>query len=116
MSRSVIIGLLMLAVTVGQTVAVSADNPSKDLAARVEATPVQTLTMSDEQLLKGDAYGRPTTIAGVLRIARGSGRLPTVILVHGSGGFNANVDLWDQQFGPLGIYPPLQWTLLPVEE
>ena len=103
MSRSVIIGLLMLAVTVGQTVAVSADNPSKDLAARVEATPVQTLTMSDEQLLKGDAYGRPTTIAGVLRIARGSGRLPTVILVHGSGGFNANVDLWDQQFGPLGI-------------
>ena len=103
MSRSVIVGLLMLAVAVGQTVAVSADNPSKDLAARVEVIPVQTLTVTDEQFLKGDAYGRPTTIAGVLRIAQGSGRLPAVILVHGSGGFNANVDLWDQQFGPLGI-------------
>jgi dienelactone hydrolase len=103
MSRSVTIGLLMLTVAVAQTVAVSADNTSKDLAARVEAIPVQTLTVTDEQFLKGDTYGRPTTIAGVLRIAQGSGRLPAVILVHGSGGFNANVDLWDQQFGPLGI-------------
>jgi dienelactone hydrolase len=103
MSRFVIIGLLMLAVAVGQTVAVSVDNTSKDLAARVEAIPVQTLTITDGQFLKGDAYGRPTTIAVVLRIAQGSGRLPAVILVHGSGGFNANVDLWDQQFGPLGI-------------
>ena len=57
----------MLAVAVGQTVAVSADNTSKDLAARVEAIPVQTLTVTDEQFLKGDAYGRPTTIAGVLQ-------------------------------------------------
>jgi hypothetical protein len=84
-------------------VAVSADNTLKELAARVEAIPVQTLTVTDEQFLKGDAPGRPTTIAGVLRIAQGSGRLPAAILVHGSGGFNANVDWWDQQFGPLGI-------------
>ena len=98
MNRPVIIGLLMLAVAVGQTVAVSADNTSKELAARVEAIPVQTMTVTDEQFLKGDAHGRPTTIAGVLRIAQGSGRLPAVILVHGSGGFNANVDLWDRQF------------------
>ena len=88
---------------VGQTVAVAADNTSKDMTARIEAIPVQTLTITDEQFLKGDAYGRPTTIAGVLRIAQGSGRLPAVVLVPGSGGFNANVDLWDQQFGPLGI-------------
>jgi hypothetical protein len=115
MNRPVIIGLLMLAVAVGQTVAVSADNTSKELAARVEAIPVQTLTVTDEQFLKGDAHGRPTTIAGVLRIAQGSGRLPAVILVHGSGGFNANVDLWDQQFGHW-VYPPLRWILLRVEE
>ena len=103
MSRSVTIGLLMLGVAFEQTVAVSAENASKELAARIEAIPVQTVTITDEQFLKGDTYGRPTTIAGVLRIAQGSGRLPAVILVHGSGGFNANVDLWDQQFGPLGI-------------
>ena len=70
MSRSMIIGLLMLTVAFEQTVRVSADNTSKELAARVEAIPVQTLTVTDEQFLKGDAYGRPTTIAGVLRIAR----------------------------------------------
>jgi hypothetical protein len=100
MSRCVTIGLLMLAVAFGQTLAVSANHTSKDLAARIEAIPVQTLTITDEQFLKGDEYGRPTSIAGVLRIAQGSGRLPAVILVHGSGGFNANIDLWDQQLGP----------------
>ena len=54
---------------------------SKDIAGRIEAIPIQTLTISDEQFLKGDAYGKPTTIAGVLRVAQGSGRLPLVILV-----------------------------------
>jgi fermentation-respiration switch protein FrsA (DUF1100 family) len=34
----------------------------KDIAARIEAIPIQTLTISDEQFLKGDAYGKPTTI------------------------------------------------------
>ena len=83
--------------------AAAADALPKDIAARVEAVPIQTLTISDEQFLKGDAYGRPTTIAGVLRIAQGSGRLPLVILVAGSGGFNANADLWDRQFETMGI-------------
>src|SRR5215472_12514254 len=83
--------------------AIGADVLSKDIAARIEAIPIQTLTISDEQFLKGDAYGKPTTIAGVLRIAQGSGRLPLVILVAGSGGFNANADLWDRQFETMGI-------------
>jgi dienelactone hydrolase len=76
---------------------------SKDIAARVEAIPIQTLTISDEQFLKGDAYGRPTTIAGVLRVAQGTGRLPVIILVPGSGGLNANTDVWDRQFLSMGI-------------
>ena len=81
----------------------AADTLPKDIAARVEAIPIQTLTISDEQFLKGDAYGRPTTIAGVLRIAQGSGRLPLVVLVAGSGGFNANADVWDRQFETMGV-------------
>ena len=47
----------------------AAQSLSKDIAARIEAIPIQTLTISDEQFLKGDAYGKPTTIAGVLRVA-----------------------------------------------
>ena len=74
--------LMALALAVAQPV-VAADAVSRDIAARVEAIPIQTLTISDEQFLKGDAYGRPTTIAGILRIAQGSGRLPLVILVPG---------------------------------
>jgi dienelactone hydrolase len=102
MKQFVIILLMGLVVAVTQP-ALAAD-VSKDIAARVEAIPIQTLTISDEQFLKGDAYGRPTTIAGVLRIAQGSGRLPLVILVPGSGGFNAAyADVWDRQFETMGI-------------
>jgi dienelactone hydrolase len=76
---------------------------SKDIAARIEAIPIQTLTISDEQFLKGDAYGKPTTIAGVLRVAQGSGRLPLVVFVAGSSGFGPVVDVWDRQFEEMGI-------------
>ena len=83
--------------------AAAADSLPKDIAARIEAIPVQTLTISDEQFLKGDAYGKPATIAGVLRVAQGSGRLPLVIFVAGSGGFAPNTDVWDMQFEEMGI-------------
>jgi hypothetical protein len=43
------------------------------------------------------------TIAGVLRFAKGTGRLPVVILVQGSGGFNTNSDVWDRQFDAMGV-------------
>jgi dienelactone hydrolase len=94
--------LVVLAVAVAQPVD-AADPVSKDTPARIEAIPIQTLTLSDEQFLKGDAYGRPTTIAGVLRVAQGPGRLPLVVLVPGSGGINASADVWDKQFESMGI-------------
>jgi dienelactone hydrolase len=95
---------LVVAIAIAVTQPAAAAEPvSKDTPARIEAIPIQTLTVSDEQFLKGDAYGRPTTIAGVLRIAQGSGRLPLVILVHGSGGINANADVWDRLFELMGI-------------
>jgi dienelactone hydrolase len=76
---------------------------SKDIAARIEAIPIQTLTITDEQFLRGDRYGIPTTIAGVLRVAQGSGRLPLVIFVAGSGGFGPVTEVWDRQFEEMGI-------------
>ncbi len=53
--------------------------------------------------LKGDAFGRPTIISGTLRVAQGSGRLPVVILVHGSGGIEENAVVWERLFASLGI-------------
>jgi dienelactone hydrolase len=92
-----------IAAAIATTAPAQAEPLAKNAAARVEAIPIETLTISDEQFLKGDAYGRPTIIAGTLRVAQGSGRLPLVILVAGSGGFGASFDVWDRQFQEMGI-------------
>ena len=80
----------------------AAEGP-QDVAARMRVIPIETLTISDKNFLKGDPAGKPTTIAGALRIARGTGRLPLVISMHGSGGINANFDVWDRLFKAMGI-------------
>jgi len=101
--KKLAIGILAtLAIAVAQPVVV-ANNLSKDIAERIEVIPIQTLTISDQQFLTGDISGRPTTIAGVLRVAQGSERLPLVILIHGSGGFEINADVWIKKFASLGI-------------
>jgi dienelactone hydrolase len=81
----------------------AADVPANISIVRMEAIPIETLTISDEQFLKGDAYGRPTIIAGTLRIAKGSGRLPLVVFVQGSGGINPNLEVWNRQLEEMGI-------------
>jgi dienelactone hydrolase len=47
--------------------------------------------------------GKPVTIFGQLRIAQGAGRLPVVVLQHGSSGYAANIDVWSREFNELGI-------------
>ena len=75
----------------------------KQFAARTELQQIQTLTLSDQQFLTGDSNGKPVTITGQLRIAQGSGRLPVVVLQHGSGGFLANIELWSRELNEMGI-------------
>jgi predicted dienelactone hydrolase len=68
---------------------------TKDMPIRVELHPLQTLTLSDQQFLAGDKAGaKATTLAGQLSIAQGAGRLPVVILMHGSGGAGGNIGYW----------------------
>ncbi|HEY7384282.1 MAG TPA: dienelactone hydrolase family protein [Beijerinckiaceae bacterium] len=81
-----------------------ATEPSlKQIAARTELHPIQTLTLSDQQFLKAERDGKPVTVSGQLRIAQGSGRMPTVVLVHGSGGMGANIDMWARELNEMGI-------------
>jgi dienelactone hydrolase len=75
----------------------------KEMAARVEVHPISTLTLSDEQFLKGDATGKPVTVTGLLRIAQGQGRLPVVVMIHGSGGMGPNIEAWTRDFNEMGI-------------
>jgi dienelactone hydrolase len=76
---------------------------SGDLAARTELHSIETLTLSDRNFLTGVADGKPTTISGEFRIAQGTGRLPVVVLMHGSGGMGPNIEMWSEQFNALGI-------------
>ncbi|HEY7301059.1 MAG TPA: dienelactone hydrolase family protein [Xanthobacteraceae bacterium] len=74
-----------------------------DLAARTEMHAIHTLTLSDKQFLTGDSNGKETLTSGQLRIAQGSGRLPVVVLQHGSGGMGANIEMWSREFNAMGI-------------
>src|SRR6476661_87427 len=94
--------LVALVIANGQS-ALAANILSQIFGGRGETIQIQTLTLSDEQFLKGDPSGKPTTISGTLRVAQGSGRLPLVILMHGSGGIEENISAWERVFASLGI-------------
>src|SRR5690349_15112184 len=80
------------------------DAIAKQLAAAIERDAIPSLTLSDEQFLKGGSgAGKPVVVSGELRIAQGSGRLPVVILVHGSGGLGANIDFWTRDLNAMGV-------------
>ncbi|WP_375788379.1 dienelactone hydrolase family protein [Bradyrhizobium sp. Pha-3] len=83
--------------------ACAAEIGTKDFAARTELRAIQTLTLTDEQFLTGDTTGKPTTLVGQLRIAQGAGRLPVVVLQHGSSGFAPNIEYWSREFNAVGI-------------
>ena len=78
--------------------------PVLDMAARTELHSIDTLTLTDTQFLRGDANARATTTSGQLRLAKNSGRLPVVVLQHGSGGMAPNVEMWAREFNKIGVW------------
>jgi dienelactone hydrolase len=81
----------------------NAQSMPKDVAARVEIYAIPSLTISDQQFLTGDSNGKPVTVAGEFRIAQGTGRLPVVVLMHGSSGVGSSMEPWVHQFNTMGI-------------
>ena len=75
----------------------------KDIAARVEIYAIPSLTITDQQFLAGDATGKAVTVAGEFRIAQGTGRLPVVVMMHGSSGVGPNIEPWSHQFNAMGL-------------
>jgi dienelactone hydrolase len=76
----------------------------KEVATRAEIYPIPSLTLSDQQFLSGDAAaGKPVTVAGEFRVARGTGKLPVVVLMHGSSGVGATTEAWVHAFNAMGI-------------
>jgi dienelactone hydrolase len=71
---------------------------------RIEIHPIETVTLTTNQFLSGNPYGKPAVVAGQLRIPKpGNNKLPAVVLVHGSGGVNASADRWAQDLNSIGI-------------
>jgi dienelactone hydrolase len=93
--------------TIGLATSLPANAADRDatseFTARDELQPIQTLTLSDQHFLKGEADGTPVTITGQFRIAQGTGRLPVVLLMHGSGGMGPNLEMWSKEFNAMGI-------------
>src|SRR3954466_15213585 len=81
----------------------SAQSIPRDVASRTEIYAIPSLTISDQQFLTGDANGKAVTVAGEFRIAQGSGRLPVVVLMHGSSGVGASMEPWVRHFNGMGI-------------
>ena len=83
----------------------TANHPSRAQGmGRLEIHPIQSVTVTTEQFLTGDRYGKTVTLAGELRLPRSSSeKFPVVVLIHGSGGAGAATDRWAQEFNAIGI-------------
>ncbi|HZO47968.1 MAG TPA: dienelactone hydrolase family protein [Xanthobacteraceae bacterium] len=100
--RPIFTAACMFSLALAQSAA--AEPSVKELAARAEVRAIETLNVSDQQFLTGDKNGKPVAIAGELRLPQGAtGRLPAVILMHGSGGPGAREEFWAKIFNEMGI-------------
>lgn len=78
--------------------------PVHGQTARMEIYALRTTTLTDTQFLNGVKEGQPATIAAELRLPRAaSGRLPAVVVLHGSGGLSGSHDLWAQELVEMGV-------------
>jgi len=72
-------------------------------AAKTEIYSIDTMTLTDKQFLTGAKDGTPARIAGELRLPKGSGPFPAVVLIHGSGGITGGADQWAREFNSIGV-------------
>ncbi len=71
---------------------------------RIEILPVRSQTLPLDAFLRGDKAGPDVLLGGELRLPSGSsGRVPAVILIHGSGGIGAGPDMWAHVLNEAGI-------------
>jgi dienelactone hydrolase len=92
--------MVLLAVTV----AACASTASAQGVGRLEIHAIPSVTVSNQQFLTGNRYGKPVIIGGELRLPRGTAEnYPAVILIHGSGGISAATDRWAQELNGIGV-------------
>ena len=71
---------------------------------RLEIHAIPSVTVSNQQFLTGNQYGKPVIIGGELRLPQGTAQnYPAVILIHGSGGISAATDRWAHELNAVGV-------------
>jgi hypothetical protein len=71
---------------------------------RFELRPLESATLSTQQILVGDKNGKPVLLAEELRIPKpGTDKLPAVILIHSAGAINPATERWAQEFDNMGV-------------
>ncbi|MCK1683574.1 dienelactone hydrolase family protein [Bradyrhizobium sp. 147] len=104
MPRAFRVAVALFISTLFAGIGANAQSLPKEVATRAEIYPIPSLTLSDQQFLSGDAAaGKPVTVAGELRVAQGTGKLPVVVLMHGSSGVGATTEAWVHAFNAMGI-------------
>ncbi len=96
-SRPSIVTLLVVL-----TVASILTNAALAQTGNLEIHSFDTATVNEVEFLTGKP-GKPTRIAGVLRLPIGQESFPAVILMHSSGGLTGNVDEWAQELNRIGV-------------
>lgn len=94
---------LIFALSISFVASAAFAGPPNDMVARTELHAIDTLTLSDAQFLKGDASAKATLTTGELRIPNRQGRLPVVVLQHGSGGMTGNIEMWSRELNSIGV-------------
>src|SRR5215467_9194745 len=71
---------------------------------RLEIHAIPSVTVSNQQFLTGNRYGKPVIIGGELRLPRATAdNFPVVILIHGSSGISAATDRWAHELNSVGV-------------
>ena len=71
---------------------------------RIEILPVRSQTLPLDAFLRGDKAAPEVLLGGELRLPVGAaGRVPAVILIHGSGGIGSGPDMWAHILNEAGI-------------
>jgi dienelactone hydrolase len=94
--------LLSMSLLLGANVVAQTATP---LPWRIEILPVPSKTISGGEFLRGNSAGRDVVLGGELRLplAMLQGKVPAVVLIHGSGGIASNADAWARALNEVGI-------------
>ena len=102
--RRLVVVALMLVIVPGALVFHASGKPLTTMAHGPKGNvEFETLTLSASDFWNGVKAGRPVTISGELLLPKGEGRVPAVVLSHGSGGIGRAEDNWAHDLRSDGV-------------